>query len=144
MPQCTQIQTKLSLHLSVTYHYSHHAAPAPLLSVRTFHSSWCVNCLQGREQRWQTLWPVPWWQQSTGHTAFIVCRLDQSENTLRHYLNFGHTAGCVESDTGVKRQHCQENSGATFTPCPLSLSHIATGMVCPTFFQGSGSLMVIV
>lgn len=56
----------------------------PLLlprSLHTFHSSWCVNCLQERQQRWLALWPTPRWQWCTRHTAFIVCRLDQSENT---------------------------------------------------------------
>ena len=57
----------------------------PLLlprSRRTFHSSWCVNCLQERHQRWLALWPTPGWQCCTRHTAFIVGWLDQSENTL--------------------------------------------------------------
>lgn len=56
----------------------------PLLlpcSLHTFHSSPCVNCLQERQQRWQTLWPSPRWQRHRAHTAVIVCWLDQSENT---------------------------------------------------------------
>lgn len=57
----------------------------PLLlprSLHTFHSSWCVNCLQERQQRWLTLWPTPRWHWCTRHTVFIVCWLDQSQNTL--------------------------------------------------------------
>lgn len=53
-----------------------HTMPPPLPgSLHTFHSSWCVNCLQERKQRWLALWPTPRWQWCTRHTSFIVLRL---------------------------------------------------------------------
>lgn len=98
-------------------------------SLHTFHSSWCVNCLQERQQRWQTLWPTPRWKQCTRHTACIVCRLGQSRNTLGpFFLNFDHTAGWLGSDTGVKRKDYQEKRWTAFWT-RLSLSHIPTKLV---------------
>lgn len=76
----------------------------PLLlprSLHTFHSSWCVNCLQERQQRWQALWPTPRWQWcSRKHSLHcFVGWINQKTPQGLFFLNFGHTAGCVGSDT---------------------------------------------
>lgn len=107
-------QSSLSTSLSRTI------SPTMLLllshSLHTFHSSWCVNCLQEREQRWLALWPTPRWQRCTRHTALIVCRLDQSENTLGSFFWTLATQldGQVLTER-VKRRSCQENRWVTLS-----------------------------
>lgn len=100
-------QSSLSLHLSVTYHYSRHAAPL-LPFALSAHLSLITMCQLFAREAAKKANSLTLHQDGTSAEdtyPFIVCTLDQLENTLRaFFLNFVHTAGWIRSDTGVKGQ----------------------------------------
>lgn len=91
-------------------------------SLHTFHSSWCVNCLQERQQRWQTLGPHE--DDNSAHDTQSALLVGWINHKTSHglFLDFGHTAGWLGSDTGVKRKDYWETSFTAFWT-RLSLSY---------------------